>query len=168
MPVSGSFVNTMGSVINLPPSSGHVFRIGKISRDGLSLTITSLQGPDLTDLGMKSESFLSFGRAFSFSMILVGISGSRNSSMRSPISSRLSTSRASRILSKEPKVFTRTGNFEFFGFSNKSAGPLAFTTLSFISAISRTGSTSIFIRLKSPFFSRTFMNSLRSLYAIEL
>jgi hypothetical protein len=67
-------VNTSGSVIKGPPSSGQHFKTGISARDGFSLNINSLHGPDLTVFGMKEDIAASFGSAFSLSMNVAGIS----------------------------------------------------------------------------------------------
>jgi len=49
--VSGFLVTVMPKVMNLPESLGNDLIIGKISNDGLEVSMTSVIGPEFTFLG---------------------------------------------------------------------------------------------------------------------
>ena len=65
-----------------------------------------------------------------------------------------------------PNRFPRTGILCPLGFSNRMAGPPAFSTRSQISVISRCGSISVVMRFNSPWLSSFARKSRRSLYFI--
>ena len=146
-----------------PPSPCQHFNIGKSSREKLSLRIISLHGPDFTYFGAKDVSSTTSGIFLIPSHNPEGGSNLRSFCIRSAISSRLSTSSARHIRSIVPKAFANTGSFDPDTFSNNRAGPPFFTTLSRISVISSSALTCVFIRLRSPFFSRSSINSRKSL-----
>src|SRR5512143_1113705 len=76
-PVSGSFVNTIGKVMNLPsspgcPSPGQHLMTGNLLRSGLSFSTTSWQGAFFTILGRYLENSKSLGSNESFSIKVLG------------------------------------------------------------------------------------------------
>ena len=108
MPVSGSRVITSGSVMNGPPSSGQVFRIGSSSRPP-SIFTTSWHGASLTVFGIRSVSRLTSGISFSASMKPLGIGGVVSSSISSARSSSCSTPSARQMRDIDPNRLAATG-----------------------------------------------------------
>ena len=80
MPVSGSRVNTIGSVMYRPPSSGQHFRIGISSSVPFFFT-TSWQAALLTVFGIRSFRRASIGSIFRVSSMPAGIFGLVRSSI---------------------------------------------------------------------------------------
>ena len=110
--------------MNLPPSCGQHFKIGKSSRfTSFPWCITSLQAPVFTLFGKTAPSSANFGNIFILSKSPCGVSIFKNPCIRATTSSSAVTSNASAIRRTLPNVFTNNGTREPFGFSNKRAGP---------------------------------------------
>ena len=148
--VRGSLVITSGSVMNGPPSSGHVVRIGSLVRSGVFMT-TSCTLPSRTVLGIALASGARRISAAAFSTSdAPGGENSISERTRVATSSRRPASSAIAMRRCVPNWFVSTGNFEPLTSVNSSAGPPALTTRSVISAISRRGSTCAPISHSSP------------------
>ncbi len=164
-PVSGSLVNTSGSVMKRPPSSGQHFRIGRSSRVPSRRT-TSWQGASLTVFGIRSRSRPTIGSIFSASMMPSGICGVISSLISRARSSSVFTPSARHIRSIDPKTFVATGMSKPAGFSNRSAGPppALLHARSVTAEISRSGLTGSAIRVSRRRLSRSARKSVRSAY----
>ena len=174
-----------------PASCGQHWRMGKSSREKLSRLITSLQGPVATILGKNFPASVSSGSILSLSRKPCGDLRSMKTRMRSANSSKEFTPRASFIRASEPNWLMRTWEPGwFFMFWKRRAGPPGFCaefrlaslgetaqaavptwpvvvltpllTRSVISAISRMGSTSVWMRFSSPARSRAAIHWRRS------
>ena len=163
MPVSGSFVNTSGSVMNRPPSSGQHFRIGSSSSVAFSRT-TSWQAASLMVFGIRSFSRAIAGSIFNASTMPCGIAGVISSLISEARSSSDFTSSARHIRSVDPNTLVATGMSNPVGRSNSSAGPPpgALQARSVTAAISRAGLTGSPTRARSRRLSRSARKSLRS------
>src|SRR5580765_2143087 len=167
-PLSGSFVNTSGSVMKRPPSSGQHVRIG-ISSSEPSLRTTSWHGASFTVFGNRSLRRLTSGASLSASNSPFGWGGVISSSISCARSSSCFTPSARHMRSIDPKTLAATGMSKPVGFSNTSAGP-PFGDLharSVTAAISRSGLTASEIRASSLRLSRSARNSERSVYIVR-
>ena len=163
LPVSGFLVNTIGSVMYGPPSSGQQCSTGiSFKFTAAPLRMTSLQGPPETILGKKAPISASFGSIFNLPSSPSGMRICKYSVIRSAVSWKLSTSSAMAMRFSLAYPLMRIGTLEPLGFSNSNAGPPLLTERSANSVISRYGSTSNGIRTSSLFFSSACMKSLRS------
>jgi len=138
--------------------------------------MTCLHAPDFTLFGKNEPSSASFGQHLDLvEETLRCVSIFKNPWMRSAISPRPFTSKASSIRRTLPNALISKGCRDPFGFSNSSAGPTLFgclpaarATRCVTSAISRTGSTSARIRfssLPSPASAQTPANQRTPLFS---
>src|SRR2546426_1922064 len=168
LPDLGSRVTTQGSVMKRPASWGQHCRMGKSSREKLSRLTTSLQGPVATVRGKNFPASARSGSILILSRKPCGVFTSMNRRMRAAISSSKSTPRASFIRASEPNWLIRSWESGCpFRFWKRRAGPpglpdFDLLTRSVISAISRTGSTSVLMRRNSPARSRAAIHWRRS------
>ncbi len=171
MPVSGSLVWVRPRLKKEPPSSGQVKRAGSSSRFTSSpVSTTSWTGasPDFTCRGGTCAIEASLPKASRKPVKPCGSSGlSRPAIFSETSSGPLRPSALARRCSV-PKTFIASGIDEPLTFSKSRAGPLAFWTRSTISPISRWGSTSALMRLRSPSRSRARRNERRSSYAMPV
>ena len=148
-------------VINFPPSSGQHFRIGKVVKSDLS-SICWHGAPNNELLDLKFVILFMKGKELNILSIFGGITFSAKKRISSP-SSFGSQPKANFNLSSEPNRFVATGCSDPLTFSKIRAGPSSSIVLQVISVISRTGSTSVVILLKSPIRSRKSMYVDKSL-----
>ena len=167
MPVSGSFVITMGSVTNGPPSPGQQVRMGRWSSSRSSRITFAWHGALFTFLGMIPAMSLSVKSRRTLSMIPCGGCTFTSVSIFRAISSKLAQLSARSMRGKLPKALMSSGNDDPVTFSNNSAGPPALLTRSAISVISRRGSTAAAMRRRSPAASSARMNSCRFVWGID-
>ncbi len=171
MPESGSLVWVRPRLKKEPPSSGQVKSAGRSSRSTSSpVSTTSCTGAsvDFTFFGGTCAIEASLPKASRNPVKPCGSSGFSRPAIFSEISSGpFSPSDLARRRSV-PKTFIASGTEQPFTFSKSSAGPLAFWTRSTISPISRWGSTSALMRLRSPSRSRARRNERRSSYAMRI
>ena len=116
---------------------------------------------------------LTNGSAFQGALMYAPMSGFIIATIRSPTSVSCDAPSALRVLSLLPKMFITSGIFEIvpsasIGFSNKTAGPLFFTSKSAMAPASYTVSTGLDILSISPRDSRWPIQRLRVFQATSL
>ncbi len=165
MPVSGSLVWVRPRLKKEPPSSGQVKRAGRRSRSTSSpVRTTSWTGalPGFTFFGGTCVIEPSLPKASRTPTKPWGSSGLSSPPILSEMSEYDVRPRALSRRRSVPKTFIASGRSEPFTFSKSSAGPPALLTRSTISPISRYGSTSALMRLRSPSRSSALSRERRS------